>query len=301
MEYKSSAVSPTESISQGWNIIKDNYWLFFGMNFVFFLIIFIVSIVLGLINNGITFGISAVLGIATQGSGDIGQGAATVAPQFISTFISLFTNIIVVTCSGILFCGIYKALARTVSGEKPDFGDLFSGFDKVMPCFIFAIAMSAVQFIIAVIILGIGLAIGISAIGTGMVTADGQLNPAIFGGLLVFFLVVLLFSLIANLIIGVLTSFVYPLISNSEMSGGKALMLSARSGFSNFIGLTFLLVLLGLMAFGGALVCFVGVLFVVPIISASIFAAFQSVFGGIQDNRQHTPPAPPQFGEQINY
>ncbi len=301
MEYQSGAVRPIESVSQGWNIIKDNYWIFFGMSLVMIIIVLVVAIVLSIIESGITYGITLALGMATQGAGDVGVATAAIAPQLISMVISVFTNLIVVTISGVLACGIYKALSRTARGEVADFGDLFSQTDKVVPCLIIALIMVLIQFVIGLVTLIGGAAIGLSALGAGLITSDGQLNPKLFGGLFLVFIFVLIFYLIFSLIISALTSFVYPLIADRGLSGGQALMLSIKSGFSNLGGLILLLILLGIMAFGGALLCLVGVLFVAPILNASLFAAFQSVFGQANDFRQSNPPPPPTFGNQPGY
>ena len=300
MEFQSGVVRPVGSIEEGWNIIKNDYWTFFSMMLVAIIILVVGAVILGLINNVITFGISAILGVATANTGDAGKLSAAILPQVISIFISIFTNFVVATLSGVLFCGIYTALSRKASGGVANFGDLFAGFQKIKSCLIVAVVLSGIQFIIALVTLLGGAAVGVSA-GLGMLTKDGKLNPAVFGGLFLVILVFVIFTLVVNLIISALTAFVYPLISEHNLSGGQALMLSAKSGLANIGGLILLLLLLGLMAVGGALVCLVGIFFVAPIISAAMFAAYQSVFGKSQDFYQHTPPPPPIFSNQQGY
>ncbi len=301
MDFQSGSVRPVGSIEEGWNIIKNDYWTFFAMTLVAIVILVVAAMILGFVNNIITIGISATLGIATADAGDAGKMSAAILPQVISLFISIFTNIIVATMSGILFCGIYTALARKKRGEVADFSDLFAGFQKIMPCFIVALFVALIQSVIAFITLFGGAAVGVSALGIGVLAKDGKLNPAAFGGLFLVIIVLLVFTLIANLLVSVFTAFVYPLISEHNLSGGQALMLSVKSGLANFGGLLLLYILLFLMALVGALVCLVGVLFVAPIISAAMFAAYQSVFGRVQDFYQHTPPPPPNFGNQPGY
>src|SRR5688500_3249010 len=209
MEFQSGAVRPIGSIEQGWNIIKTNYWTFFLMTLVAIIILFAAAMILGLINNAITFGISAALGVATHGSGDAGKISAAILPEIISMFISIFTNIIVLTISGALACGIYTALSRQASSGTAEFGDLFAGFQKIQPCLIVAIVISLVQFVISLVLVLGGAAAGVSALGLGMLTRDGQFNPAVFGGL---FLVILVFAgiyIVISLIISALTAFVY--------------------------------------------------------------------------------------------
>ena len=300
MEFQSGVVRPIGSIEEGWNIIKNDYWTFFSMMLVAIIILLVGAVILGLINNVITFGVSAILGVATANAGDAGKISAAILPQVISIFISIFTNIIVVTLSGVLFCGIYTAFSRKASGGIANFGDLFAGFQKIKSCVIVAIVLSGIQFVIALITLLGGAAVGVSA-GLGMLTKDGKLNPAVFGGLFLVILAFVIFTLLINLIISALSAFVYPLISEHNLSGGQALMLSAKSGLANIGGLILLLLLLILIAVGGVLVCFVGIFFVAPIISAAMFAAYQSVFGKSQDFYRHTPPPPPIFSNQQGY
>lgn len=301
MEYQSGAVRPIESISNGWNLIKDNYWVFFGMTTITFILLIILAIILGAINQVITTVVAGIMGVATQNTGEVGAVSAAIAPQIISMVISLFTNIIVITLSGALFSGIYKAMSKVSMGGAADFGELFSGFQKIVPCLIVAVVMSIIQFVIGLVMLGVGVAIGVSAVGAALLTPDGQINPAVFGGLLLAIIAFVAIYIVISLITSALTAFVYPLIGERDVSGGQALLLSVKSGLSNIIGIIALLILLGLMAFGGALVCFVGIFFVAPILSASLFSAYQSVFGKPQDLRQHTPPPPPNFGNQPSY
>ena len=301
MEYQSGAVSPTGSISEGWNIIKDSYWLFFAMTLVALIGVFISAMLLGFVNNIVTMVIAGAFGVATQNAGEVGKMSAAIIPQLISMFISIFTNIIVVTISGALFCGIYSALARKADTGIVDFGDLFSGFQKLMPCLIVGVVMSGVQFVISLVFLLGGAALGVSAFGLGMFTKNGQIDPSAFSGLFVVIIVIALAYIFINFIISALTTFVYPLIAERNLSAGQALLLSAKSGLANFGGIFLLLILCGLIGFGGALVCCFGFFFVAPVLSAALFAAFRSVFGKTRDFRQYTPPSPPVFGQQRGY
>lgn len=136
MEYKSGAVRPVESISEGLELIKSDYWTFFGISLVTIICVIILSFILSFINNLITAGIAGIFGVATQNAGDLGKASAAVVPQLISMFIGIFTNLIVVTVSGMFTCGIYSALARKADTGAAEFGDLAKGFEKFTPCLI---------------------------------------------------------------------------------------------------------------------------------------------------------------------
>jgi uncharacterized membrane protein len=107
---------------------------------------------------------------------------------------------------------------------------------------------------------------------------------------------ILAIMLIVQMIYAVLTTFVYPLIAEREISGIDATLLSLRAGLSNLGGLILLFILLGLMMFAGALLCLIGVIFVGPLIYASNYAAFRSVFPSERSIRNEMPPPPPTWG-----
>ena len=66
MEYQSGAVRPVDSISEGWNLIKNNYWTFFLMILVTAVILIVTGLILGAINSGITFVIAGIFGAAAH-------------------------------------------------------------------------------------------------------------------------------------------------------------------------------------------------------------------------------------------
>ncbi len=303
MQYQSGAVSPVESISNGWNLIKNDYWLFFGMTTVMIVILIVAAVILNLINNGITFGLMTVLGMATADATDITKVSASIAPQLLSMVISIFTSIILTTISGCFYCGIYAGLSRKVNTGTADFGDLFSGLQKFQPCLIVAVVLSIIQFVISVVMLFVGVAFGVSAVGAGMMMGkDGQPDFAMLSGIIGIVLVLVAIYFVIAIIIGALTTFIYPLIGERNLSGMEALTLSIKSGFGNIGGIILMMFLLGLMGIGGAMVCGVGILFVMPVMMAAIFTAFQSVFGKLGGNQSnYAPPPPPNFGNQPGY
>jgi hypothetical protein len=299
MEIQSNAVQPVGSIEEGWNIIKDDYWIFFAMSLVFIVIVVAVGFLAGLIQNGISAGIAMAMGaVKTEGNA---ATAAMVIPQLISLTIGIFTNILVATLSGILFCGFMKALSRKVQTGAVEFGDLFSAFDKLQPCLIYSVILSLIQYVIGIGAIVIGVVLGVTLSAESFLK-DGKFNPAIFKDLIGIFIIVFIAAVVINLIITICLAFVYPLIAERNMSGLEAISNSMRGGLSNILPLIGFFILQGLMAFGGALLCLVGVLFVAPLLHASTFAAYRQVFGGIAGNfMNQQPPPPPIFNNQPNY
>jgi hypothetical protein len=298
MQYESRPVHPTETVSEGWELIKTDYWLFFGMTLVMTLIIIAVSAVLGgvvgLIAQAVARGIGAAAGNAA------GTGAALL-PQIIEQVFGIFTNLVVGVLSALFICGIYIALSRKASGGAADFGDLFAGFKYFLPCLLVALIFTVIQFFVGITTILIAFVFGITAFGPEILAPGGKIDPQIFMALIPAFLVIALFYLIFSIIFGALTLFVYPLIAVRNFSAMEAIMQSLRAGFKNFFGLIGLFIIEFFIAFGGALLCGVGILFVLPILMAANFAAYLRVFGRTSDfSAQHSPPPPPIFGNEAD-
>ena len=302
MEYQSGAVRPVDSFGDGWSIIKNDYWMYVAMALVAGIIILIASFILNFINGAISGVIAGALGMATSNSGEVARTSAAIAPEIIKQVIGIFVSIVVSTLTGVFFCGFYKSMSRVAAGGRADFGDLFSGFENLTACLIVAVIVSIIQFVIALVMLFGGVAIGIGALGagglSGIVTSDGQINPAILGGMVLVFLAFFGIYLVVMLIYASLTTFIYPLIGERNLSGAEAFLTSIKAGISNIGGLILLLILGGLMVFVGAIPCLLGLPFVFPIYIAAIFSAYRSVFGTYGNYQQHNPPPPPNFGQQ---
>jgi hypothetical protein len=300
MEIQSNAVKPVGSIEEGWNIIKDDYWMFFAMSLVFIVIVAAAGFLIGLIDNAISAGIALALG-AVKTEGNVAT-VAMVAPKLISLTIGIFTNILVATLTGILFCGLMKGLSRKVQTGVVDFGDLFGGFDKIQPCLIYSVILSLIQYVIGIGTIVIGVIFGITLSAESFLK-DGKFNLDLFKDLIGIFIIIAIIAIIINFIITICMAFVYPLIAERNMSGLEAMSTSIRGGLSNILPLIGFFILQGLMIFGGVLLCFVGVLFVAPLLYASTFAAYRQVFGepagSFTYNQQ--PPPPPTFNNQPNY
>lgn len=298
MEYQSGAVGPIDSIQRGWDTIKDNYWTFFGMTLTAAIILIVVSMVMSFITQLIVGIFAGVMGLATQNASDAAKIGGSLMPQILALIIGIFTNLVTVTLSGVFYVGFFTGCAKQANGQMAEFGDLFAGFQKVTECFIAAIVLSLIGFVIGIIILIGAAAFGLSAFGVGMLMQNGEFNPAVFGGLFLAILVLAVVAILLNLIYSSLTAFIYPLIAERNLSGMDAVLTSFKAGLSNLIGLVLLFILLFFISLGGAMACLIGILFVLPILGSSIFAAYRSVFGGFMNGLRQEPPPPPNFGFQ---
>ncbi len=300
MEPNSGAIRAVDSINRGFEIIKQGYWTYVGMCFVAWVIIFVIGAVFGMINGAIGTFLSAALGLGVGTAGGTASMAATIAPQLITQVIGIFFNIIVLTIVGVFGCGIYNAMSNDEQTGIADFGLLFSGFPKVMQCLTFAVIGSLVQFIIGMVVLIVGAVMGVGAVFGGMIQPGREPDPSVLGALLTGIIAVALVMMVLNLIYNLLTTFVYPIIADTEVSGIEAVLLSAKGALRNLGGLILLQILLGLMMFGGALMCLVGIIFVGPIIYAANYAAFRSVFPSERQLRNDMPPPPPTWNTPVS-
>jgi uncharacterized membrane protein len=194
---------------------------------------------------------------------------------------------------GPMQCGIYLALLKTRRGQPIEFGTLFKGFDYFGDSLIAAL-LHLVPMIVIIVPSYIIFIVFYAGFLVTMSQGGGEPNLAallgFFGLLMVFWLVVV----ILLILISVVFTFAYPLIVDRRMSGLEAVKLSVRAALGNFWRLLGLLLLTGLMNFAGALFCYVGALFVIPIGFAALAMAYEQVFG-LGELRPNVPPPPPSF------
>lgn len=194
---------------------------------------------------------------------------------------------------GPMMCGIYLALFQTRRGQQIEFGTLFKGFDYFGDSLI-ATLLHIIPVIVIIVPAYIVFFVFYFGFIVAMSQSGGPPNPAallgFFGLVMVFWLVVF----VILILLSVVFTFAYPLIVDRRLSGLDAVKLSIRAAFANFWRLLGLLLVTGLLNFVGALFCYVGAFFVLPIGFAAIATAYEQVFG-LGEVRPNVPPPPPSF------
>lgn len=240
MEFRTGVIRPVECFREGWQLIKDEYWLFFAIT--------LVGMLLG--------------------------------------------SLIPIVGVGVMFCGIYYCLLQKMNGQKFEFGDLFKGFNYLVPSLIATLVIIIPSFISVFFIYGSMIAVLFS-----MTDQRGRFNdaalPALFGTMFVE-------GVALGLLLGCLHAlimFAYPLIVERNLSGVDAFKLSARAVWRNLSGVVGIIALEFLLGLAGYLVCGVGVYFTIPIMFAAVAVAYRKVFpiAPYDFARRNSPPAPPQF------
>jgi hypothetical protein len=193
---------------------------------------------------------------------------------------------------GPMMCGIYLAFFKTRRGQPIEFGDLFKGFD-----FFGDSLIATLLHLIPVIVILVPSYLIFVVFYVGFILAmsqGGEPNPIAILGFIALVVVFWLVVVVLLIVLSVIFTFAYPLIVDRRLSGLDAVKLSIRAAMANFWRLLGMLLLTGLMNFVGAMFCYVGAFFVLPIGFAAMASAYEQVFG-LGEVRPNLPPPPPSF------
>lgn len=193
---------------------------------------------------------------------------------------------------GPMMVGIYISFLRKMRGEKIEFGTLFKGFDQFAQALIAALIQMLPMIVIVLPVYLVMAAVMIAAAPHG----DGRMSPeegsAFAATFVVFYFCFILLIIIASILVGIFFMFSFPLIADRGLSGLDAVKLSLRAGKANFGGVLGLLLMNAVISFAGALACYVGAFFVVPITFAATAVAYRRVFPDLAPTYPMPPPPP---------
>ena len=149
--FKRNAVEPMKCLSEGYNLIKDKYWLFVGMSFVALLVGGAVplGILMGPMMCGLymtffrkRFGLPIEFGTLFKGFDHFGQSV-------IATLIHVVPIVIIIVPAYLLFyVGFIVTIAATGNSREPNLGPFF-GFVGLMVLFWLAIMVVIIVISIA--------------------------------------------------------------------------------------------------------------------------------------------------------
>lgn len=226
-DYRSDAVKPMVCLREGWQLIREDYWLFLGI---------------------------------------------TLAGMFLGSFAALFLM-------GPLMCGIHYCLLRKEHNQRVEFGMLFRGFDHFLPSFIATILMTVPIIVVAIVCYLLFVA-GMIGTMVAMAPAPGQPPEPLALVLMGLLLALYIFALtIVPQVIKTLFLFCYPLIVDRNLTGIEAVKLSFRAVYGNLWGILGLMLLIESLGLLSLLLCYVGILFFLPLSMAMTSVAYQQVFG----------------------
>lgn len=229
-----------------------------------------------------------------------------VAMIFVVGLVPFVGGFIGAILGAVLNAGILYAIIRRMRGDTVSFGEMFAGFEKVVPLMLLGLIQAAPTLLFQMLQLagtiapisrfpfpggrtsGSSFFVQSSAGGAG-ITA---LTTGIIVAALVIFLIVIAFSFAW----GITFYFVYPLVMEHNLSIGEAILTSAKAGWSNALGLILLFLLQGLMLIAGVFALCIGFFFVLPILYSSHAVAYRQVFPALENFAPNAPPPPTDYG-----
>ncbi len=195
----------------------------------------------------------------------------------ISAVGTLIAGAVPIVLMGPMMCGLYLCYLAKHRGEEIEFALLFKGFDHFLQGFIAGLIMTAVTMVIMMpffIFFFAGTIFSVAAAegqGDQVAAASAFASMGLMIGLGLAFLAVIV-------VVTMLFLFTFPLIVDRGLDGVAAITTSTKAVLQNFwgvLGLTALNAVLGLV---GALACYIGTYFVLPISLGAMTIAYRRVF-----------------------
>ncbi len=253
IQFYKSVIDAPGCISNGWNLIKPNYWMYFGMGVLAVLSPLIIScipclniVLVGPLSAVLSAGIYYVLLRDMRGE-----------PVEFAMMFKGFENLV-----PLLIVGVIQAI----------------------PSMIFQV----LQWVLDLGRIAAQIARGVR--GDGNFYQNDETAIAITAGLIAISIVVAVFILLFSIAWAITFEFAIPLVIEHKMAPIEAIKLSAKAGWGNFGGLLFLMLLEVLMVIAGVFAACIGFLFVIPLVFAARAFAYRQVFPLLNQTFQTVPP-----------
>jgi hypothetical protein len=265
--FNKGAVRASDCISEGWNLIKGQFWLFFLFVTIGALIIGFIPILRWFVYGPMLVG--AYYAVLRRAKGEFVsaeafmKGFGMFLPAMIVGLIEslgqLLNDVVSIFANGLSLLLQSLHLDKNLPGSTPPFGaNNFSPTDEL-----------------------------------------GQIFAGLVGLVLVIVVVAVVVSVLITFIWRITFMFALPLMADHpELTPVQAISLSAKAGWSNPGGIVLLIILQWLVSLAGVLALCIGIFFVIPIIVASDIAAYRMVFPEAAPipSIYNEPPEPQYYG-----
>ncbi len=193
---------------------------------------------------------------------------------------------------GAMCCGIYYCFLQKIDTGFVSFDSLWKGFSYLLPGLIVTV------FIVVplLIVYGIIYVPIILAAVMGSKLSQDEFMGLFFGAIAidaVFLVIMVCFH--------TLLMFSFPLIIDRQLSGFQAMKLSARAVLKNLSGVAGLIGISFLLMIPGVLTCGLGIYFIMPVMFAGFMVAYRKVFPPLKDQYYAQPPPPNAFSGAGSY
>ena len=262
IQFQRGAVDAGGCVSNGWNLIKQNYWIFFGMTSL----VAVSSLVIGCI---------PYIPILFQ--------IFVIPPVTVGIFYTLLKAMRGETIDfGMMFKGFEKYVPAMVVGA-------ISAVPQIVLS-VLSIALDLGRITTQIIQQQTGRR------GMSNFASDDTTAPLIAGGILLTLLIVFAIYFVLAIAWGITFFFALPLIADHDIGPVEAITLSAKAGWGNPGGLIVLFIFEFFIALAGFVALCFGFLFVIPVIFAANAIAYRQVFPRIEQNFNTAPPPPSTYG-----
>ena len=271
IQYVPGAIDAGGCVSNGWELIKRNYWMYFGITSL----VAVVSLVLSCI---------PFVPILFQ--------VFVMPPITVGIFLVLFKEM---RGEPVEFGMFFKGFDKFVPA-------LVIGVINSIPSIIFLILNFALRLggIFAQILQGAaGKRSGSSFFQSQNLVQSNDAAPLIAGGIIIVIVIVFIIFFLFSIAWGITFHFALPILAENDIGAIDAIKLGARAGWSNIGGLIVLFILEGLVVLLGFLAICVGIFFVLPVIFAANAFAYRQVFPWIDRNFNMNPPPPGAYGSNF--
>ena len=258
IQFNSGAIRAGDCISSGWELIKQQYWLFFGVAFLTFVITGCIPI-LNLFLIGPVLGGVFIIHFVRMRQQPIDFGMMF---KGFEKFVPLMVIGLIQAIPGIITQGVRFTL---------DMGEIMRNIMKAR---------------------GMNIPNANLLAESSHDMTDLGISVALLSFLLIFGIVMLIFGIVWHITF----AFAIPLIADKDIAVMDAIKLSARAGWSNIGGLILLAILNFFVMLLGVLACGIGIFFALPILYASNAVAYRQVFPDVSPQSFNTPPQPNVYG-----
>jgi uncharacterized membrane protein len=198
------------------------------------------------------------------------------------SFVPILGSIAHLVLYGPLYGGFLYFYIQMVRGKECQVGTAFAGFGpQFVPLMLAGMLIMLVSFLcmlpgIGAVIAGV---LSLGLIGMSPNQAQEALQAASIGVVLLLVAGVLL-SIFLMMLVTIFLQFTYPLILDKGLDLMPALKLSFQRCARNWLTITLLMILGGLLNMAGTLLCGVGLLFTIPWNFAAMAVAYDKLFPG---------------------
>ncbi len=196
----------------------------------------------------------------------------------VASFVPFIGSVLSNIAASCLTCGFFMVVFAAIRNEDLKIGLIFEGFSRFVP----VVVVMLLQMMPILIAVSAAIAMGLVpeelAANAGKEMTPEQLQE-IVGKIGAPMIAMYALGWLVSLAVKAVLYFAVPLVADRNITAGPAIALSFAAFRRNVGGVVGLMLLQGLLAIAGALLCGIGLIFVAPVVYAAEAYAYFKVFG----------------------